>query len=68
MGDCIVISKVTVRLANGYGAIKDAGTPLCDGVWRAADLGFMRGSRCNMNIRVASPEMCSPQVGWTEYP
>src|SRR5882724_3777522 len=39
LGDWIMASDVTVGLATGYGAVKDAGAPLHDRIWRAADLG-----------------------------
>ena len=54
-----MVFDVTVGLATGYGAMKDAGAPLCDGVWRAADLGCISCCRGPMNICKASPEMRS---------
>ena len=53
------MSNVTVGLATGYGAVKDAGASLRDGVWRAADLGCISCCRGPMNIREASPEVRS---------
>src|SRR5882724_430412 len=54
-----VASDVTVGLATGYGAIKDAGASLRDGVQRAADLGCISCCRGPMNVREASPEVHS---------
>src|SRR5882724_3490962 len=54
-----VASDVTVGLATGYGAVKDAGASLRDGVLRAADLGCISCCRGPMNIREASPEVRS---------
>ena len=50
-------SDVTVGLTTGYGAVKDAGASLRDGVQRAADLGCISCCRGPMNIRKASPEV-----------
>src|SRR5882724_7942401 len=59
LGDWIVTSDVTVGLATGYGAIKDAGASLCDGVQRVADLGCISCCRGPMDVREASPEVRS---------
>src|SRR5882724_1490392 len=59
LGDWIVMSDVTVGLATGYGAVKDAGASLRDGVRRVADLGCISCCRGPMNICEASPEVRS---------
>ena len=59
LGAWIVASDVTVGLATGYRAMKDARNPLRNGVWRAADLGCISCCRGPINVREASPEVCS---------
>src|SRR5882724_4008026 len=59
LGDWIVASDITVGLATGYGAVKNAGASLRDGVRRAADLGCISCWRGPMNVREASPEIRS---------
>src|SRR5882724_12031537 len=51
LGDWIVASNVTVGLATGYRAVKDAGASLRDRVQRVADLGCISCCRGPMNIR-----------------
>ena len=57
----MVASDITVGLATGYGAVKNAGASLRDGVRRAADLGCISCWRGPMNVREASPEILSFQ-------
>jgi len=59
LGDWIVASDVTVGLATGYGAVKDAGASLYNGVWRVADLGCISCCRGPINVCEASPEVRS---------
>ena len=59
LGDWMVVSDITVGLATGYGAVKNAGASLRDGVRRAANLGCISCCRGPMNVREASPEVRS---------